>query len=141
MSKFIVKDCVVTIAGTTLSDRVAQVAVEMNADDVDVSTMGTGVHEHLAGLRNDQFTMTFLSDFDAGEVDATLFPLLATATSQPEFAVSVKPQSGAASTTNPQFIGDTCILLTYQPVSGAVGARSETAVTFPCNSAIRRQTT
>lgn len=131
----------VTVNGITLSDHAAQVAVEMNADDVDVSTMGTGVHQHLAGLRNDQFTVTFLSDFDAGEIDATLFPLLATATTQPTFSVSVKPTSAVSSTTNPTYIGDSCILLTYQPVSGAVGARSETAVTFPCNSAIRRQTT
>jgi hypothetical protein len=103
--------------------------------------MGTGVHEHLAGLRNDQFTMTFLSDFDTSEVDATLFPLLATATTQPEFTVSVKPQSGSTSATNPSFTSTKCILLTYQPISGAVGARSETQVTFPSNEAIARGTT
>lgn len=141
MSKFVVKNAVVTVNGVTLSDRVAQVAVEMNADDVDVSTMGTGVHEHLAGLRNDQFTMTFLSDFDASEVDATLFPLVATATSQPEFTVSVTPQTGGASATNPNFSSARCILLTYQPISGTVGARSETQVTFPSNEAISRLTT
>jgi hypothetical protein len=141
MPKFIVKDAVVSINNVTLSNRVAQVAVEMNADDVDVSTMGTGVHQHLAGLRNDQFTMTFLSDFDAAQVDATLFPLLATATTQTEFTVSVTPNSLAVSSTNPKYVSDNCILLTYQPISGAVGARSETAVTFPSNAAIRRQTT
>lgn len=138
MSKFVVKNAVVSINSVDLSNRVASVEVQMNADDVDVSTMGTGVHEHLAGLRNDQFVMTFLSDFDASEVDATLFPLLATATSQPEFTVSVTPQTGGASSTNPQFTSTKCILLSYQPIAGAVGARSETNVTFPSNEAIAR---
>lgn len=141
MSKFIIKDAVVTINSVDLSNRVAQVEVTMAADDVDVSTMGTGVHQHLAGLRNDQFVLTFLSDFDAAEVDATLFPLLATATSQPTFAVKVRPQSGSASTTNPSYESTTAILLNYSPISGAVGARAETQVTIPSNVAITRQTT
>lgn len=140
MGKFVVKDAVVSIGGVTLSDRVAQVEVQMNADDVDVSTMGTGVHEHLAGLRNDQFILTFLSDFDANEVDATLFPLLADADSTPEFAVYVQPFSGSPSATNPKYSSTACILLNYSPISGAVGARSETQVTIPSNELIQRLT-
>lgn len=138
MGKFVIKDAVVTIATVALSDRVAQVEVQMNADDVDVSTMGTGVHEHLAGLRNDQFVLTFLSDFDADEVDDTLFPLLADASSTPEFAVSVKPFSTSTSATNPLYSSAACILLNYSPISGAVGARSESQITIPSNEAITR---
>lgn len=141
MSKFIIKDAVVTINSIDLSNRVAQVEVTMAADDVDVSTMGTGVHQHLAGLRNDQFVLTFLSDFDASEVDATLFPLLSTATSQPSFPVKVRPQSGAVATANPSYESTSCILLNYSPISGAVGARAETQVTMPSNAAITRQLT
>lgn len=138
MSKFIVKDAVVLINSVDLSARVAHVEVQMAADDVDVSTMGTGVHEHLGGLRNDQFIVTFLSDFDASMVDATLFPLLATATTQPEFPISVKPFNLAVSGTNPLFATTAAILLNYSPIAGDVGARSETAVTFPSNAAITR---
>lgn len=140
MAKYIIKDAVITVNSVDLSNRTAQVAIVMDADDVDVSTMGTGVHEHLAGLRNDRFEITFLQDFAASEVDATLFPLVATATSQPEFTVKVKPQSGSATTTNPEYSSTKTILLTYQPLSGAVGARSEATVTFMSNEAISRAT-
>lgn len=138
MSKFIIKDCVITINSVDLSDRVAQVEVTQNADDVDVSTMGTGVHEHLGGLRNDSFVVTFLSDFDAAMVDATLAPLQATATSQPEFPIKVRPTSSAVSATNPSFETTKAILLNYSPINGAIGARSETQVTFPSNELIVR---
>jgi len=141
MSKFVVKDAVVTIGSTVLSNRVASVEVTMAADDVDVSTMGTGVHEHLGGLRSDQYVLTFLSDFDAAQVDAVLFPLLATATDTPTFSVKVRPFSTAVSSTNPSYESTACILLNYSPISGAVGARSETAVTIPSNAAITRQST
>ena len=138
MAKYIIKDAVVTINSVDLSARVAEVTVNMDADDVDVSTMGTGVHEHLGGLRNDSFVVKFLQDFAAALVDATLFPLLATASAQPTFPISVKPTSGATSTTNPSYSCTEGILLTYQPIQGAVGARSEVDVTFPANDSIVR---
>lgn len=138
MPKYIIKDAVLVVNSVDLSSRVASVSVIMEGDDVDVSTMGTGVHEHLTGLRNDRFEVTFLSDFDADMVDDTLFPLLADADSQPEFAVYAQPFSGAISTTNPRYSTDRAILNTYQPIAGAVGARSEVTVTFFSNEAIDR---
>jgi hypothetical protein len=141
MPKFVILDSTVTINGVDLTDRVAQVEVQMNADDVDVSTMGAGVHQHLAGLRSDQFIVTFLSDFDAAKVDATLAPLQSTASATPEFPVKIRPRAIAVSTINPSFESTKCILLTYSPLAGAIGARSETQVTFASNALITRQTT
>src|SRR4051812_17183358 len=113
MAKYVIKDAVVYVDNVDLSDRVASVTVNMDADDVDVSTMGTGVHQHLGGLRNDRFEVTFLSDYAATKVDATLYQLLATASAQPEFTVYVQPVSGAVSTTNPRYQSTKCILLSY----------------------------
>lgn len=141
MAKYIIKDAVTLINSVDLSNRVASVTVFMEGDDVDVSTMGTGVHQHLTGLRNDRFEVVFLADFAAAMVDATLYPLLATASSQPEFPVSVKPFSTATSATNPTYSSQLCILNTYQPIAGEVGSRSEVSVTFFSNEAIVRGTT
>jgi hypothetical protein len=141
MSKYIIKDAVISINSVDLSDRVAEVTINMNADDVDVSTMGTGVHEHLGGLRNDSFVVKFLQDFAAAKVDATLFPLLATADSQPTFPVAVQPFVGSPSATNPEYSCAEGILLDYQPMQGAVGARSEVDVTFFANDSIVRDPT
>ena len=141
MAKYIIKDAVVEINSVDLSNRVAEVTINMNADDVDVSTMGTGVHEHLAGLRNDSFVVKFLQDFAAASVDATLYPLVATATTQPTFPIEVSPFTGAASSTNPHYTCAEGILLDYQPMQGAVGARSEVDVTFFANDSIVRNPT
>lgn len=141
MGKFVVKDAVVKINNVDLSDRVASVTVMMEGDDVDVSTMGTGVHQHLIGLRNDRFEITFLSDFAASSVDATLFPLLSTASVTTEFPVEVSAFTGTTTTTNPKYSSQKCILNQYSPIAGTIGARSETAVTFLSNEAIARGTT
>jgi hypothetical protein len=141
VAKYIIKDAVVEINSVELSDRVAEVTVNMSADDVDVSTMGTGVHQHLGGLRNDSFVVKFLQDFAAASVDATLHSLIATASSQPTFPIEVSPFSGASSATNPHYSCAEGILLDYQPMQGAVGARSEADVTFFANDSIVRDPT
>ena len=141
MAKYIIKDAVLTVKAVDLSNRVAEITVNMNADDVDVSTMGTGVHQHLAGLRNDSFVVKFLQDFATSMVDQTLAPLVATASSQPTFAVVAHPFTGSASATNPHYQCAEGVLLDYQPMSGAIGARSEVDVTFFANDSIVRNPT
>lgn len=141
MAKYIIKDAYLLIKTTNLSDRVAEVTVNMSADDVDVSTMGTGVHQHLGGLRNDSFVVKFLQDFAALKVDATLAPLVANATTQPTFAVDCAPTSSGASATNPHYVCSEAVLLDYQPIAGAIGARSEVDVTIYANDSIVRNPT
>lgn len=139
MPKHIIKDAYVSVNSHDLSRRVASVAVIQDADDVDVSTMGTGVHEHLAGLRNDRFEVTFIQDFD-GSVDDALSALVADADTQPSFTMIVKAFNATVTTTNPSWTSTDTILLNYQPLSGNVGDRSEAQVTFPSNSGIVRAT-
>jgi len=141
MPKFVILDPQVTINGVDLTSRVAHVEVQMNSDDVDVSTSGPGVHQHLGGLRNDAFIFTFLSDFDAAMVDATLQPLVASPTGTTEFPIKVRHQSGTVSSTRPSYETTKGILLNYSPIAGDVGARSETQVTMPSNEQILRHTT
>lgn len=141
MAKYVLKDAWLEVDGHDLSSRVRSVEVQMNADDVESSTMGTGVHQHLAGLRADQFNVTFASDLDAGGVDEVLYPLLATADTQPEFTVKASAKGATISSSNPQYSSAACILLTYQPISGEIGALSETQVQFLSNEAIVRSYT
>jgi hypothetical protein len=138
---FVLKDCYVQIDSVDLTTDGASVEVSMAADDVDVSTFGAGVHQHLGGLRADQFVITFLSNFDANRVDDTLFPLLATADQTPEFTVRVGAFGSIPSATNPHYVSTRCILLNYSPLAGDIGARSETQVTIPSNELITRDTT
>ena len=136
MAKHILRDVTVTVAGTALSDHVESVEVNISLEDVDVTSMGATAREHLAGLRNDEVTINFYQDFDAAKVDATFWPLIGSTA----FSVVIKPTSAAVSSTNPSFTAS-CILLTYSPLAGSVGAANQTSITLPCNGAIVRATT
>lgn len=136
MAKYVLKDATMSVDGDDLSSRVRQLEVSMTADDIDSTTMGEGVHQHLGGLRQDQFVATFANDPTI--LDPTLYPLLATADATPEFPIIAKAFSAAASVTNPSYSTQKAILLNYAPISGEIGALSEIQVTFPSNEAIVR---
>lgn len=131
MGKLVLRDCVITVNGVDFSDHVSSVEVSMKKKSIDTTNFSGGGSEAVAGLKEDEFTVTFQQDFAANEVDATLFPLYDDET---EFTVTVKPSNAAVSATNPEYSA-TCILLEYQPLSGKVGELSDTKVKFPTQRA------
>lgn len=136
MAKYVLKDGYALVDGDDVSSRIRQLEVSMTADDVDSTTMGEGVHQHLGGLRQDQYSFTFAND--PLILDPILYPLLATADATPEFAVDAAAFSGAASVSNPHYKTGAAILLNYAPISGEIGALSEFQVTIPSNEQIVR---
>ena len=65
-------------------------------------------------------------DFDAGEVEATIFPLVGTQTT-----VTVQPTSGANAVTNPLYTLTNCFLSSHTPIAaGDVGSTSPITLTF-----------
>jgi hypothetical protein len=136
-NKFILRDCSITVNGVDFSDHVSSVEISLKKASVDTTNFSGGGKEQQAGLKEDEFTIDFQQDFNAAEVDATLWPLYDDET---EFQVVVKPTSSAVSATNPSFTG-TCILLEYTPLTGKVGDLSTTKVKFPSQrSGIARAT-
>ena len=136
MAHLVLKDADVVVNSVNLSDHVASVEISMSAADIDVTAMtATGIRR-LPGLRDESFAVTFLADFAASEVDATLAPLYTGGTS---FTVVVKATSAAVSATNPTYTG-TCYLLEFSPIAGDVGSRAEVAVTFAVDGVITRAT-
>jgi hypothetical protein len=93
---------------------------------LDDTTMGTsGTRSARPGLKNWNIEATFLQDFAAGSVDATLFPLIG---ANP-FPISLKHSSAATSATNPLYSGN-AVLESYPPISGEVGAMAEATANF-----------
>jgi hypothetical protein len=122
--KLVLKDASVEIDGVDLSDHVTQVTIEDTADEVDVTGMQQPYREFDVGLKDATITITFISDFEAGSVDATLAPLYA---GDEEFDAVIKPRSGAVSATNPSFT-QVSKLYGYSPIAGNVGEASTTDV-------------
>src|SRR3982750_1917485 len=118
-------DWYVLVDGEDLSEHTTNVSVARAADDLDVSTMGAGVHQALAGLRTDSFAMTFLPAV-AGVVRGVLEPLLATASTQPTFEVYAAPFGDTIAAGNPAYHSTNCILLDL-PAGGEIGTRAEMA--------------
>lgn len=135
--KFILRDCSITVNGVDFSSHVSSVEISLKKASVDTTNFSGGGKEQQAGLKEDEFTIDFQQDFNAAEVDATLYPLYDL---ESEFTVVVKPTAAAVSATNPSFTG-TCILLEYSPLTGKVGDLSTTKVKFPTQrSGITRAT-
>ena len=126
MAKFVLKDASITVNGVNLSDHVSSVTIESSFDEVDFTAFGSKYKEIGQGIGDATITLAVFQDFAAASVDATLWPL---SQSGATFPVVVKPTSLAVSATNPSYTM-TAVLLSFNPLAGAVGEASTTDVTL-----------
>lgn len=126
MAKHMIRDASLVVNGVDLSAHTKSVEISSSAEDVNVTAMGATGVQRVPGLRDESLSVTWLQDYAAAKVDATLSPLYTGGTS---FTVVVKPTSAAVSATNPSFTA-TCYLLEYQPIAGEVGSAHEVESTF-----------
>ncbi len=119
-----------------LSDHVRENTLQMSAEDLDATAMGATSRAHAVGLRDDRMEVTFLQDYAATKVDATLAPLVSSSTG---VTIVCKPTSAATSATNPSYTM-TGLLFDYTPIDATVGEISSPEVTFlpaPGSSIVR----
>ena len=126
MAITVLTNAFVSVNGVDLSDHVTAVTIETTDDDVEITAMGAVAKAYAKGLGDANMTVTFLQDFAAGKVDATLYPLKAGNTT---FTVAVRPTNAVASPTNPEY-RITAMLFGYNPLDGSIGDASSTDVTF-----------
>lgn len=126
MAKTIPDNSVVTVNGVNLSMYVSNIEITHTRPTFDVSGMGAPFVETILGKPDAQITLTLWNDYAVGTVDGTLYPLASTDT---PFAVSIRVENAAISTSNPEF-QMTCLLPEYQPMAGGVAAPAETTVTL-----------
>lgn len=124
MARFVITDASITVNSVDLSDHLVSVAVNFDADAINVDHMGVTAHLFEKGLQNITLDATFQQDFAANEVDATLSAIAATATGTT--TIVVKPTSAAVGSTNPSFTVTGAFLASYAPV--AAGAPGELAL-------------
>lgn len=115
MPKFAATDFSVTVAGTDLSSSLTSVELNLEADDKDTTTFGSGFRTRVGGLKQGTVRLNFLQDLAAGSVEATVYPLLGTIST-----VVIKPTSGTVSATNPSYTVP-CLVTSVQPISASVG--------------------
>ena len=115
MAGLVLTDVVVILDSVVLAD-VTAVTLNIDIIVIDASPFGAEWAVWAAGkVKTWSMTVELNQDFDVGEIDDQLFPLLG------ELVVAaVRPKSGAISSSNPQYQGRV-ILLSYPPFSNAVG--------------------
>lgn len=135
MGSFAFVDAKVTVNAVDLSAYVRQVTINTSADQLEDTAMGDTFRSRLGGLKDWSVNIEFNSDYAAGAVDATLWPLLGTTTT-----VTVKATSAANSVTNPQYSGPV-VVSGHTPVGGSVGDLATVSVTWQGAGALTRATT
>lgn len=126
MAHFTLTNAYVSVNSVDLSDHVKSVTVEDNREQVDFTAMGATNKVYGKGLGDGKITVEFFQDFAAGEVYATLQPLIASTT---PVTVEVRAVNGARSATNPGIVMSS-LLFTFSPVAGAVGEASSMTAEF-----------
>jgi hypothetical protein len=134
MARIVLTDVVVTINSVDLSDHIASVTLSTSADAVETTAFGQDSRTRVGGLKDNSVTLDFHQDFDASEVEATIYPLIGTAT-----AVTVKPTGSATSATNPSY-GFDALVTEWTPLNGAVGELATASVTWPISGDITKAT-
>jgi hypothetical protein len=124
MAQIVLKDADITVNGVVLSDRANSVELNYEVEAVEVTAFG-GNRSFIGGLQNNTITIEFMQDFAAGEVEATIFPLVGEQTT-----VTVRASSAATSATNPLYTVTGTYLASHTPVAATVGELAMTSLTF-----------
>jgi len=127
MPKYVHKNAYIAVNGTALSDHASSLTIEDSADEVDFTAFSSASYREIGqGLKDATITATFFQDFAANSVHAILQPLYQ---SGGTFALEVRPDAGAVSSTNPKGTM-TARLFSYAGFGGAVGDASTFDASF-----------
>ena len=135
MASFVFTNAYCLLNSVDLSDHVKSMKLTYKADTPENTAMSQTTKNRLAGLKDWDLEIEFNQDFALAKVDATLFPLVGAAA----FAIEVRPDAGARSTTNPGYTGNA--LLAELPIlSGKVGDALASQVKLTGTGTLSRQT-
>ena len=121
-----------------MSDHAREITLETSTAELPDNVHGDNTAKVRAGLEDWTVTVTFLQDFAASNVDATLSSIDGVGHSS--FQLEVGADAAAVSATNPRYSG-MAILASYRPFGGQHGVNLEATATFrPAGNLTRRTT-
>ena len=134
MPKFAAVDYSISINGTSFSTNLNSAELSIESDDLETTAFGGEWRTRIGGLKSASVTLSFMQDFGAASVDATLYPLLNSAAT-----VVIKPTSGTVTSTNPSYTA-VCLVNQYSPFASSVGDIATLSVTWPVSGTVTRAT-
>lgn len=135
MAEHVFTNAHVTLNSVDLSDHVRQARLRYSAEPQDITAMSDLTRTRLGGLKDWSLEIEFNQDYAASEIDATLFAIVGSV-----FAISLRPDAGAQSSTNPTYSGS-ALLADYQPMGGGVGEAHVSPITLQAAGTLTRTAT
>lgn len=115
----------VTIASVDLSDQVTNAVLTYTAEALEATSLADTARKFVAGLQNNEFTVTLMQSYASTETEATIYPVVGTTAT-----IVVKPSSGAVSATNPSYTLTGAYLASHTPINSSVGELAMVELTF-----------
>jgi hypothetical protein len=134
MAKLVFNNPKITINSVDLTDRIAQVSLDMSFAEVETTAFGNTAVTRVAGLGDHSFSASFHQDFSSSEVEQTIYPLLGTTTE-----ITVKPINVTTATDNPLYTF-TVLVTEWSPIAGSVGELLTADVTWPVSGSVAKTT-
>ena len=135
MAKLVLTNAYVLIGATDLSNHIASISLATQYDIVETTQFGDTSKRRVAGLADNTVTFEFHQDFQAGSVEATIYPLLGTA-----IACEIKPIDTTVSVNNPKY-SFSVLISEWTPLNAAAGELTTATVTWPISGDITKTTT
>lgn len=132
MARVVLTDAFVKIGTTDLSDHIASVEISIEKDSIETTAFGDTGRTRVGGLEDSSLSLDFHQDFDATEVDSTIFPLVGTIAT-----FEVMPKGDTVGADNPKFSGS--CLVTEWGFGGAIGELATKSVTWPISGIVVRE--
>ena len=129
MAELVLTDAFISIAGNDLSDHFTSVTIETSSELQTATAFGDEWMTRIGGLKDWSVSADFNQDFAAGQLDATLWPLLGTSV-----AVIIRPET---KTGEPQYAG-LAILASYPPLGNSVGELAVGSISLMANGPLTR---
>jgi hypothetical protein len=133
---FALTNMYLTFNSVDLSDHSTNITVTAEADQLDSTAMGDSWREYTGGLKSGQLSVTFLDDFAASNVDATIWGAFNTGTA---VACAVKPVNTTIAATNPEYQFN--VLPHQWNMGGSIGELAGKTLTFNLTGSIVRDVT
>jgi hypothetical protein len=125
--------------GVFTNGKVKTITINYEAAEQETTafTTSTGIkpQTYIAGLVNWTADLECYQDYDSGQVDATLFPLIGAS----DFAVRFAVSSTGVDANNPQWTGHS-ILTSYNPINGSPGDVAMAPITLRGTGLLVRNT-
>jgi hypothetical protein len=121
----------VSINGVAMTDHIRQATLTVDSTVLDATAMGDNWVKNIFGLKSGQLQLEFNDDFVAANVDALLWPLLAT-----NVAFEVRPDAGVVGANNPKYTG--LIGISGFSVGGSLNEVARKGLTFPTSGVVTR---